>query len=98
MSTITKEDVEYVARLAHLAPDEAVKERLVGELGAILAYMDTLNEVDTTGVEPVMHVREMTNVFREDEIGASLARDQALANAPKSDGEYFLVPRIIDAT
>ncbi|MCC6698668.1 MAG: Asp-tRNA(Asn)/Glu-tRNA(Gln) amidotransferase subunit GatC [Candidatus Hydrogenedentes bacterium] len=96
MAKITKADVEYVAGLAQLTLDEATKERLVGEMGDILGYMDKLNELDTTGIEPTMHVLEMTNVFREDEVTPSLPRDAALMNAPKTDGEYFLVPRILD--
>jgi aspartyl-tRNA(Asn)/glutamyl-tRNA(Gln) amidotransferase subunit C len=96
MAAITKKDVEYVAGLAQLTLDEATKERLVAELGDILGYMDKLNELDTTDVEPMMHAMEMTNVYREDVVGESLDRDEALANAPKSDGEYFLVPKILD--
>ncbi|MCC6490257.1 MAG: Asp-tRNA(Asn)/Glu-tRNA(Gln) amidotransferase subunit GatC [Candidatus Hydrogenedentes bacterium] len=96
MAKITKADVEYVAGLAQLTLDEATKERLVGEMGDILGYMDKLNELDTTGIEPTMHVLEMTNVFREDEVTPSLPRETALMNAPKTDGEYFLVPRILD--
>ncbi len=96
MGKITKEDVEYVAGLAQLSLDDAAKGRLVQELGAILGYMEKLNEVDTSDVEPVMHVLEMTNVYRDDEVRESLDRETALMNAPKSDGEYFLVPRILD--
>ena len=97
MAEITKEDVEYVAGLAQLTLDEAIKERLVGELGAILSYMDKLNELDTSDVEPTMHVLEMTNVYRDDVVGESLPRDDALVNAPQTDGDYFIVPRILDA-
>ena len=97
MAKITKQDVEYVAALAQLSPDDATKERLVRELGDILGYMDKLNELDTTDVEPTMHAMPMTNVFREDVVRDSLPREFALANAPKTDGEYFLVPRILDA-
>lgn len=96
MSTITRKDVEYVAGLAQLDLDEEAKERLVGELGAILEHMDKLNELDTSQVEPMMHALERTNVFREDAVQPSLDRDEALKNAPKTDGEYFLVPRILD--
>lgn len=96
MGEITKEDVEYVASLAHLAPDEATKQRLVKELGAILEYMDKLNELDTSDVEPTMQAVPRTNVFREDVAQTSLDRDEALKNAPKTDGEFFLVPRILD--
>ncbi len=98
MATITKADVEYIARLAKLTVDDATKEILVHELGDILAHMEKLNELDTSNVEPMMHALKMTNVFREDEVRPSLDRELALMNAPKSDGEYFLVPRILDNT
>ena len=96
MGKITKKDVEYVAALAQLTPDEATKERLVREMDEILAYMDKLNELDTSEIEPTMHALAMTNVFREDVTAPSLSRETALMNAPRSDGEYFLVPRILD--
>ncbi len=96
MSKITTKDVEYVAGLAQLELDEATKARLVQEMGEILGYMDKLNELDTEGVEPMMHALEMTNVYREDEVGESMPRETALRNAPMDDGEYFLVPRILE--
>ena len=96
MAKITKADVEYVAGLAQLTLDDATKEMLVGEMGDILAYMEKLNELNTEGIEPMMHVLEMTNVFREDVVQPSLDREIALMNAPKTDGEYFLVPKILD--
>lgn len=96
MPKLTVKDVEYVAELAHLTLDGATKERLAQELGSILEYMDKLNELDTSQVEPMMHALEMTNVFRCDEVQPSLSRDVALQNAPKTDGEYFLVPKILD--
>ncbi|MFP4500273.1 MAG: Asp-tRNA(Asn)/Glu-tRNA(Gln) amidotransferase subunit GatC [Candidatus Hydrogenedentota bacterium] len=97
MSRITKQDVAYIAELARLAPDDATQERLVRELDEILGYVEKLNELDTSQIDPMMHALEMTNVFREDEPGASLAREQALENAPAHDGEHFLVPRILDS-
>jgi len=96
MPAITKADVAHVASLAHLTPDETAQERLVKELSEILAYMEKLNELDTSGIEPTMHALGMTNVFRDDMTGPSLDREAALANAPKTDGEYFLVPRILE--
>lgn len=96
MAKISKQDVEYVAALAQLALDDETKEKLVKQLGDILAYMDKLNELDTSHVEPTMHAIAMTNVFREDAVRPSLDREAALANAPKTDGEYFLVPKILD--
>ena len=96
MGAISRKDVEYVAGLAQLSLDEATSGRLVQELGAILEYMDKLNALDTSGVEPMIHVLDLANVYRDDEVGAPLERGTALANAPKSDGAYFLVPRILD--
>ena len=96
VAKITQKDVEYVAGLAQLALDDATKERLVGEMGDILGYMDKLDELNTDNIEPMMHAREMTNVYREDEVNPSLDREDALRNAPQSDGEYFLVPRILE--
>ena len=96
MAKITLEDVRYVANLAQLSLDPETEERLVREMGDILSYMDKLNELNTDGVEPMMHVMEVSNVFRDDEVGVSLDRDTALMNAPQNDGEYFVVPRILD--
>ena len=96
MAKITLKDVEYVASLAQLSLDDEAKQRLVREMGDVLAYIDKLNELDTDGVEPMMHVLDLNNVFREDVVTGSLDRDTALQNAPKTDGEYFLVPRILD--
>jgi len=96
MGKITRENVAYVASLAQLSLTPEVQDRLVKEMGDILQYMDKLNELDTAGIEPTMHALAMTNVFRDDAVGPSLDRDQALMNAPKSDGEYFLVPKILD--
>jgi aspartyl-tRNA(Asn)/glutamyl-tRNA(Gln) amidotransferase subunit C len=96
MAEITKSEVEYVADLAKLTLSDEDKQRLTKELGAILEYVGKLNEVDTEGVEPMMHAAGAANVFRDDEQRQGLERDEALANAPRSDGAYFLVPRILD--
>jgi aspartyl-tRNA(Asn)/glutamyl-tRNA(Gln) amidotransferase subunit C len=96
MAKITKSDVEYVAGLAHLSPDNETMERLAREMGDILAYMDKLNELDTSDIEPTMHAIPMTNVLREDVETPGLDHEDALKNAPKTDDEYFLVPRILD--
>ncbi len=96
MAKITLEDVEYVASLAQLRLDDEAKQRLLKEMGDVLAYVDKLNELDTDDIEPMMHVLDITNVYREDVVTGSLDRDDALRNAPKTDGAYFLVPRILD--
>ncbi len=96
MAKITLEDVEYVAGLAQLTLDDEAKQRLLKEMGDILAYVDKLNELDTGGIEPMMHVLDISNVFREDVVTGSLDRDAALRNAPKTDGADCLGPRILD--
>jgi len=96
MSKISEADVDYVAGLAQLELDSASRERMVQDLGKILGYMDKLNELNTEGVEPMMHAMELSNVFREDVVEASLPRDVALALSPCHDDEYFLVPKILD--
>lgn len=95
MSAITQADVEYVAGLAQLSLDDATKQRLTKELGDILSYIEKLNELDTSSVEPMMHAMQLTNVFRDDVVEPSLPREEALKNAPNTDGEYFLVPRVL---
>lgn len=93
---ITLKEVEHVARLARLALSEEEKEQMRSQLDRILAYMEKLNQLDTTGVEPTSHVIPMTNVFREDAVVPSLPREEALANAPDRQEGFFRVPRIIE--
>lgn len=88
-------DVRHIAALARLSFTEAEEEALVQELNAILAYMDQLNTLDTTQVEPLSHVIELHNVFREDERKAGVTREEALKNAPARTKEFFTVPKVI---
>jgi aspartyl-tRNA(Asn)/glutamyl-tRNA(Gln) amidotransferase subunit C len=93
---VTRAQVEHVAKLARLAITEEEKTLFARQLSSILTYVETLNRLDTTGVEPTSHVLPLQNVFREDEVKPSLAHDQVLANAPDADAECFRVPRIIE--
>ena len=93
--SITRQQVEHVADLARLRFEEDELERMTAQLAAILAYMEQLREVDTTGVQPTTHAMELFNVFREDQIRPSMGQQEALANAPKRSGESFQVPRVI---
>ena len=95
---LTRDDVKKVATLARLKLTDSELATLTTQLGEVLGYVDILNEVDTANVEPMAHAGELSNVFREDEVRESLPRDDALANAPKSDGRSFLVPQILDGT
>ncbi|MEQ8152254.1 MAG: Asp-tRNA(Asn)/Glu-tRNA(Gln) amidotransferase subunit GatC [Smithellaceae bacterium] len=93
---ITKQEVEYVAHLARLEIDDEQKDKLTSQLNDILLYIDKLNELDTSGVEPMSHAIAVTNAFREDKVADSLGTEQSLMNAPDARGEFFRVPKVID--
>ncbi len=93
---ISKEEVRHVARLARLTLDEERLDAMADQIGTILEYMETLNRIDTTDVEPTRHaVSAVTTPVRDDTPREHLSHDEALANAPEKDGESFLVPRVI---
>jgi aspartyl-tRNA(Asn)/glutamyl-tRNA(Gln) amidotransferase subunit C len=92
---LTRADVEKIALLSRLMLSEDELQRMTAQLGGILGYMDLLAEVDTTGVEPMAHARDLANVFRDDVVHLSLDRQQALANAPHRDEECYLVPAVL---
>jgi len=96
-ANLTRADVLKVASLGRLKLTEAEVADYTTKLGNILSYIDSLNEVDTTDVEPMVHAVELSNVFRSDAVVPSLPRTAALSNAPKTDGQFFLVPQILDA-
>ncbi len=93
---ISKEEVERVAKLARLEITDGEKDSLSRQLSSILTYIEELKSWDTTGIEPTATVLEQTNVLREDLAKPSLPVEQALLNAPDSDGQYFRVPRILE--
>lgn len=93
---LTRDDVAKVAVLARLKLTDAEIEKLTTQMGQILGYVEVLNEIDTDEIEPMVHAVELSNVFRKDEVEESLPREQALANAPKTDGRFFLVPQILE--
>ena len=96
MAKITRAEVEHVARLARLELTEGEQERMTAQLDAILGYIETLNALDTGGVEPTTTVIPMVSVMREDVVRPSLDREEALSNAPDREGAFFRVPRIIE--
>lgn len=92
-----RETVQKVAHLARLKLSDAEVGALAGQLGGILEFVAMLDEVDVSQVEPMVHAIELTNVTRPDVLQPSLPRSAAVANAPKTDGKYFLVPAIIES-
>ena len=96
MAKITRVEVEHVARLGRLELTEDEKERMTAQLDAILGYMEKLNTLDTSQVEPTTTVIPMVSVMRDDVVRPSLDREEALANAPDRADAFFRVPRIIE--
>ena len=92
---LTREDVEKVALLARLDLTDAELSLMTDQLGQIVAYVEQLGELDTADVEPMAHAVGVTNIFRADELRDSLPREAALSNAPKADGECYLVPAVL---
>ena len=88
--------VQKVATLARLKLSPAELDDYAHKLGQVLEYFQVLNEVNTDDVEPMVHAVELSNVFRADVVRPSLSRVAALANAPKTDGHFFLVPQILE--
>jgi aspartyl-tRNA(Asn)/glutamyl-tRNA(Gln) amidotransferase subunit C len=93
--SVSIEEVERIARLALLSLSPQEKEKFTRQLNLILEYMEQLNQVDTSDVEPMSHPLGLTNVFRKDEVQDSLPVEEALKNAPDKSGNYFRVPKVI---
>ncbi len=91
---ITIKDVEHVAKLARLELSEEEKEKFSKQLGDILKYVEQMNEIDTTGVEPMSHAIPMVNVMREDVVVSENTKDELMANAPLKEDGFFRVPKI----
>ena len=81
--------------LSKLSLSSSEREKTIEELGKILSYIDKLNELDTSNVEPLIHVMQQKNVFREDEVVNGDGADEALANAPKKQDNQFVVPKTV---
>ncbi len=93
--SISRQDVEKVALLGRLQLTDGELETMTAQLAQIVGYVDQLAEVDTTGIEPMAHAIELTNVFKDDVVAESLPREEALANAPHHDDRGYLVPAVL---
>lgn len=98
MAVLSEEEVRRVARLARLELDDDEVALFARQLGAILEAFRRLQEVDTEGVDPTFYPLPLQNVLREDEVRPSMPREKVLANAPEREGDYFKVPRIVEAS
>lgn len=94
--SLTDAEFHHLCRLARLDPDEETGKRFAAECDAVLTYMAKLSEVDTGGVEPMYSPARHATPMREDMVRRVRTREEILANAPLTDGEFFIVPRIVE--
>ena len=92
---LSAQEVAHVAALARLKLSPEMGEKLTEQLNDILTAMDKLTQLDTSGVPSTNHALELTGAMRPDKATESLPRDEALKNAPASDGESLIVPKVI---
>lgn len=93
---IDKKLIEYIANLSRLELSEQEEEMFAGQLSGILSYIEKLRELNTEDVKPMAHTINVSNVFRDDTLGTSIARESALANAPAKIDAFFKVPKVIE--
>jgi aspartyl-tRNA(Asn)/glutamyl-tRNA(Gln) amidotransferase subunit C len=93
---LSEEQVRHVALLSRLELSDEEVELYASQLGKVLDYVDKLNTLDTSNVEPMITAAITGNVFREDEPEEGIEREDALQSAPDHDDEYFRVPRVLE--
>ena len=94
MSSITKEDIKHIAKLAELAFDEDEADRITSQLDRILGHVAKISEANTENVTPTSHVLKIKNVFRDDVVRKSIPKEDAMKNAPDIMDDGFKVPKI----
>ena len=92
---IDKKIVEKLADLSKLEFDDKSREEIINDLNKMLTFVEKLNEVDTTNVEPLIYMTDEVNVLREDDVHHEITQKHALKNAPKKDSDYFKVPKVL---
>jgi aspartyl-tRNA(Asn)/glutamyl-tRNA(Gln) amidotransferase subunit C len=92
---VNDELVDKLANLARLTFEPAEKAEIKRDLQKMISFIEKLNELDTTGVEPLLFMTDEVNVLREDEVKGSITREEGLLNAPVKDEQFFKVPKVI---
>ena len=87
--------VDKLAHLSRLSFNEEEKKKIGQDLQKMIAFVEKLNTLDTTGVDPLLHIGTDTDVLREDRVEGQVSTRDALRNAPGNDGIYFTVPKVI---
>ncbi|MCX6135011.1 MAG: Asp-tRNA(Asn)/Glu-tRNA(Gln) amidotransferase subunit GatC [Ignavibacteriales bacterium] len=93
--SVTLKDVDHIAKLARLEFTDEEKATFTHQLNSILAYVEQLNKLDTTNVEPLAHVIELEDAFRVDVVRPGVSQEDALKNAPAKNEKFFKVPKVI---
>ncbi|EDY82275.1 glutamyl-tRNA(Gln) amidotransferase, C subunit [Verrucomicrobiia bacterium DG1235] len=89
-------DIDYTAKLARINLTDAEKEKLSSQLDSIIGYVEKLEELDTSGVEPTAHPHPVYNVWQEDVVASELSIEEALKNAPAQRDNMIVVPKVVD--
>ncbi len=92
---VNDELVNNIAKLARLEFKDEEKEEIKLDLQKMISFIEKLNELNTTGIEPLLHMSDNVNILREDEVKGSIIREQAFLNAPNHDEQFFKVPKVI---
>ncbi len=87
--------IDKLAHLSRLEFSAEEKEDIKNDLEKMIGFIDKLNELDTTGVEPILHMSENVNVFRKDEVEGEISKEDVFRNAPSHDDNFFKVPKVI---
>lgn len=87
--------IDKLANLSRLELKEDEKEEMKIELEKMIGFIDKLNELDTTGVEPLLHMSDNLNIFRKDEVSGQIPKEDVFRNAPLHDDKFFKVPKVI---
>jgi aspartyl-tRNA(Asn)/glutamyl-tRNA(Gln) amidotransferase subunit C len=93
---IDTETVDKIAHLARLEFENEAKDQIIKDMNNMLSFIEKLNELDTSDVNPLIYMSNETNVLREDEVRHDITQQEALKNAPKKDSDYFKVPKVIE--
>ena len=93
---IDNETVDKIAHLARLEFDAEAKKSIIKDMNNMLAFVEKLNELDTTGVEPLVYMTDEEQDLREDVVKQEMTQQEALMNAPKKDSDYFKVPKVVE--
>jgi len=92
---ITIKTIDKLGNLAKLQFSETEKIAIKSDLEKMVGFIEQLQQVDTTNIEPLLHISDAVNVLREDNLGGSIITEEALLNAPSNDGQFFTVPKVI---